>query len=73
MTDVALEQIRVPVLVVLNRDDGCESDLYQDTSLGMERLRQAPVKELFTVSGGLVRSGPCDAQSPHGFYGIEIR
>jgi hypothetical protein len=37
----------------------------------MARMRQAKVKELLTVSGGSLRSGPCDALSPHGYYGIE--
>jgi hypothetical protein len=71
MKDVAIEEIRLPVLVVHNRDDGCGDSLYEGAARAMERLQQATVKELLTASGGLVQSGPCDAQSPHGFYGIE--
>lgn len=68
---VALDQIRLPVLVVHNRDDGCRESPFSDTSLMMGRMRQAPVKELLAVSGGSLRSGPCEALSPHGYYGIE--
>lgn len=68
---VALDQIRVPVLVVHNRDDGCRDSPYGDVSFGMARMQGAPVKELLTVSGGLQRGDPCEGRSPHGFFGIE--
>jgi pimeloyl-ACP methyl ester carboxylesterase len=71
MAGVALEQIRVPVLVVHNRDDGCRNSPFDRAAMGMARMSQARVKELLAVSGGAVRSGPCDALSPHGYYGIE--
>jgi len=34
-------------------------------------MQQARGQELLAVSGGSLRSGPCDALSPHGYYGIE--
>jgi predicted alpha/beta-fold hydrolase len=71
MANVALDQIRVPILVVHNRDDGCRESPFSDTEAMMGRMRQATVKELLAVSGGTLRSGPCDALSPHGYYGIE--
>ena len=71
MGGVALEQIRVPVLVVHNRDDGCRSSPFGDTAGAMARMVNARVKELLAMSGGALRSGPCDALSPHGYYGIE--
>lgn len=71
MLGVALDQIRVPVLVVHNSDDGCRESPFGETAGAMARMRQAKVKELLTVSGGSLRSGPCDALSPHGYYGIE--
>jgi hypothetical protein len=71
MTSVPLDQIRVPVLVVHNRDDGCRESPFSETEMMMGRMRQATVKELLPVSGGALRSGPCDALSPHGFYTIE--
>ncbi len=68
---VPLEQIRVPTLVVHNRDDGCRESPFDDAAAGVKRLRAAPAKELIVVSGGKLRSGPCEALSPHGYYGIE--
>lgn len=71
MGNVALDQIRMPVLVVHNRDDGCRASPYSDVAINMDRIRNAPIKELITTSGGMLRSGPCEALSPHGYYGIE--
>jgi len=68
---VPLNQIAVPVLVVHNRDDGCGESPYAGVAGGMDALKAAPAKELITVSGGTSRSRPCDALSPHGYYGIE--
>ena len=71
MLDVPLADIAVPVLVVHNHDDGCRASPFGDTAGAMARMQRAPVKELIAVSGGMVRSGPCDAMAPHGYYGIE--
>jgi dienelactone hydrolase len=71
MAGVALDHIKVPVLVVHNRDDGCRESPFSDTEGMMGRMRQATAKELVAVSGGTLRSGPCDALSPHGYFGIE--
>jgi alpha/beta superfamily hydrolase len=70
MAGVAVDQIRVPVLVIHNRDDGCRESPFSGT-VAMMGMRQATVKELLAVSGGALRSGPCDALSPHGYYTIE--
>jgi alpha-beta hydrolase superfamily lysophospholipase len=71
MAGIALEQIRVPVLVVHNHDDGCRESPFGETAGAMARMQQARVKELLALSGGSQRSGPCQALSPHGYYGIE--
>jgi pimeloyl-ACP methyl ester carboxylesterase len=68
---VPLERIRVPVLVVHNRDDGCHESPFQLAEPAMARLVQAPAKQLILVSGGLARSDPCQAMSRHGYLGIE--
>ena len=34
-------------------------------------MAQAKVKVLLTASGGSLRSEPCEALSPHGYYRIE--
>jgi hypothetical protein len=71
MANVALRQIRIPVFVVHNRDDGCRESPFGDTEQMMDRISQTTVKQLLAVPGGALRSGPCDALSPHGYYGIE--
>ena len=67
-----LEEIRQPVLVIHHRQDGCPSCPYQQTGRLLRDLEKAPVKELLTFQGGRPDiSGPCEALSSHGFYGVE--
>ena len=74
LQDVALDRIRVPVLLVHHRDDGCPSSRYADTSWAMRRLSTTPKKELLTFSGGdAPQSPPCEPLAPHGYFGIEDR
>jgi len=56
--------IKIPVLLVHHRDDGCPMSPYSNA----ERLSKS--FPLVSVSGGdPAQSGPCDPQSPHGFFG----
>jgi alpha/beta superfamily hydrolase len=56
--------IKIPVLLVHHRDDGCPMSPYYNA----ERLSKS--LPLISVSGGdPPQSGPCDPQSPHGFFG----
>ncbi|HLY89302.1 MAG TPA: alpha/beta hydrolase [Acetobacteraceae bacterium] len=71
MLSTPLGQIRMPVLVVHNHDDGCRFSPFSDTASSMALMTQASPKELLAVSGGSQRSDPCQALSPHGYYGIE--
>lgn len=58
--------IKVPVLLVHHRYDGCVTSPY----LGARRL--AKYFPLVSVSGGgLSGTDPCEPLSPHGFYGRE--
>ena len=58
--------IKVPVLLVHHRDDGCRSSPYY----GAERL--AKKFPLISVSGGdPPQSEPCEAMSQHGYLGRE--
>jgi pimeloyl-ACP methyl ester carboxylesterase len=68
---VPLEQLRVPTLIVHNRNDGCQASPFGAAAAGLGRLSAAPTKELIAVAGGRSRSAACEAQSPHGYYGIE--
>jgi hypothetical protein len=71
--DVNLAAVSVPVLVVADGDDACKLTPPDDR----EKLRAAftgsPRAKSILVSGGKPAvSGPCDAESPHGFYGVEV-
>jgi pimeloyl-ACP methyl ester carboxylesterase len=56
--------IKIPVLLVHHRDDGCLTSPYYNA----ERMSKS--FPLISVSGGdPPQSGPCDAQSPHGYFG----
>ncbi|HZF04166.1 MAG TPA: alpha/beta hydrolase [Patescibacteria group bacterium] len=72
LQDVALDKIRVPVLIVHHRDDGCRASRYADTAWAMRRLSAAPRKELLAFSGGdAPQSDACEPLAPHGYFGIE--
>jgi alpha/beta superfamily hydrolase len=56
--------IRIPVLLVHHRDDGCAPNPYYNA----ERLSKS--FPLISVSGGdPPQSGPCDSQAAHGYFG----
>ncbi len=71
MAGVPLDKIAVPVLIVHNRDDSCSESPFAGAEAAM-RLVTAP-HELVAVSGGMSRSGACQAMSPHGYLGIEAQ
>jgi pimeloyl-ACP methyl ester carboxylesterase len=71
VSQVRLEDIRVPTLILHNRNDGCVASPYGLAGFGLRRLSAAPSKELIAVSSSAQRSAPCDAMSPHGYLGIE--
>ena len=71
MLGVALGDIAVPVLLVHNHDDGCRESPFGDTASAMARMQHAPDKELIAGVGRFAAQCPCDALSPHGYYGIE--
>lgn len=69
--DMALEQLKIPVLVVHHERDGCSKCLYSDMPLLMDKLAAVPRKELITFTDGQNRGDPCEAMAYHGFNGIE--
>ncbi len=73
MALTAAEQIKVPVLIVHNRDDGCSESPPDGVEPFRLRLTQARLVRILMVSGGTLRSEPCQALSPHGYLGIEAQ
>ncbi|HET8871282.1 MAG TPA: alpha/beta hydrolase [Aquabacterium sp.] len=68
---MALEKIKVPVLVVHHMQDGCSHCSYSETPLLMSKLINAPRTELLPMRGGQSQGDPCEAFAYHGFNGIE--
>jgi len=71
MQQVPLASIAVPTLVVHNRDDSCRVSPPGAAEPALASMTRAPVKELVLVSGGSLQGDPCEARSPHGYFGIE--
>jgi pimeloyl-ACP methyl ester carboxylesterase len=71
MAEIPLDRIVVPVLVVHNRDDGCQESPFTGVDYAMGRMTATPARQLLAVSGGISRSDACQAMSPHGYMGIE--
>jgi dienelactone hydrolase len=69
--EMALDRIRIPVLVAHHRDDGCRVCLFADVPPVLERLTASPRKELIAFDGGVSVGDPCEARAYHGFNGIE--
>lgn len=69
--EMALETLRIPVLVAHHRHDECRVCLFSDMPLLMNRLAHLPRKDLLVFEGGLNVGDPCEARAWHGFNGIE--
>lgn len=71
VTDMPLEKLTIPVLVVHHEQDACRSTLFSDVPRLMEKLTSAPRKELVAVRGGKDEGNPCAGRAYHGFNGLE--
>jgi predicted alpha/beta-hydrolase family hydrolase len=66
LSGFAFKSLKVPVLIVHHRDDGCGATPYVEAHLLSKRF------PLVSVKGGLPpQSGPCEALSAHGYLGKE--
>ena len=68
---MALDRIRVPVLVVHHERDGCAYCSFSDIPLLMAKLKDSPRQQLLSFTDGQNEGDPCEARSYHGFNGIE--
>jgi len=71
VTDMDLGALKIPVLVVHHKEDGCGLCPVAETETLMKKLTASPRKELITVSGGVNQGDPCEAKAYHGFNGID--
>ena len=68
---MAVDKLRIPVLVVHHEYDGCRRCSFRETPALMNKLDSAPRKQLLSFTGGEDRGDPCEAGGYHGFNGIE--
>jgi pimeloyl-ACP methyl ester carboxylesterase len=66
-----LDRVRIPVLVVHHEQDGCSLCTPSMAQGLVDKLTNAPRKQLLLVQGGSSRGDPCEAFSYHGFNGVE--
>jgi pimeloyl-ACP methyl ester carboxylesterase len=70
--DADPQSVRVPVLVVANRDDACDVAPPEMAPRIASALTRSPSVRVLAVSGGLQHSDrACGSLSPHDYYGIE--
>ena len=69
--DAHPEEVRVPALVVANRDDRCKVAPPSMANAIAQALRNAQVSVLFVQGGHTHSSNACASLSPHGYDGIE--
>ena len=68
---MAVDKLRIPVLVVHHEHDGCRLCSFREIPALMNKLDSAPRKQLLSFTGGEDRGDPCEAAGYHGFNGIE--
>jgi alpha/beta superfamily hydrolase len=68
---MALNRLKIPVLVVHHTQDGCSKCPYSEIPGLMAKFTAASKKQLIPASGGQSVGDPCEARSYHGFNGIE--
>ncbi len=69
-----LEDIRLPVLFVHNRHDGCFVTTYEGSREMYERIKNSPRRRFVSVNAPAVAEGrECGAMAAHGFLGAESK
>jgi hypothetical protein len=69
--DMAMDTLKIPVLVVHHEQDACRVCLFRDMPRLMGKLTATPRKELITFRGGDNQGDPCEAMAYHGYNGLE--
>jgi hypothetical protein len=64
-------RVTVPVLIVSNSRDTCPGSPPDDMPKIAEALTQAPRKEVLYLESAILKGPPCEAESPHSYFGVE--
>jgi len=71
VNDVALDEIRVPTLVVHHEADGCVASPFGAAKVLDKALKRAPKKAFMAFTGGTDTGNPCEGMAAHGYNGID--
>ncbi|WP_216839509.1 alpha/beta hydrolase [Caulobacter sp. S45] len=72
--DADPQDVRVPALVVANRDDACNVAPPEDAPRIAQAMSHSRGVRVMYVSGGTTKSRKaCGSLTPHGYYGIETQ
>lgn len=66
-----MDTLQIPVLVVHHEQDDCRLCSFSLTSNLMDKLRDAPKKQLISFTGGDDVGDACNARAHHGFNGLD--
>ena len=69
--DADPQDVRVPALIVANRDDRCWVAPPSKANAIAKAMRNAPSTVLFVKGGTAQSSNECSSLSPHGYWGID--
>ena len=61
----------MPALIVANSGDACPASPPGDAAKIAAALTHAPRKEVVYMQSGATEGQPCEAMSPHSYFGIE--
>ena len=64
-------EVRAPVLVVGNNGDTCPASPPNDAAKIVEALTRAPRKDILRLESATANGPPCEAESPHSYFGVE--
>ena len=71
VSEMKLEKLRMPVLVVHHKNDGCSHCSFDLIPSVMHKLTATASKEMVAIEGGQTKGDPCNAFGYHGYNGVE--
>ena len=71
VTEMSLDQLNLPVLVVHHEHDDCKHCQFRDIPTLMDQLAASQRKQLLSFSGGQSFGNACGPRAYHGYNGIE--
>jgi len=71
VSEMKLEKLRMPVLVVHHKNDGCSHCSFDLIPSLMHKLTATTSTDMIAIEGGQTKGDPCNAFGYHGYNGVE--